>query len=297
MALTQDFITFGAHSMVPYRISDSLPYGIFKIFGGGTIALSAEFEDLFGGSNKYAWASEPKTISSEFTSSVKSMPDFLFELFLGASVSTTAASALGTVDAIVNYKGTSVVDASTGIATATALSGSETDLKAGTYVVVATGAATVAVYAMTDVDFGVGNNLEFVNDDLKITASDLTIVASTPVTIPNTGVELTGGAGVIGMTTGDTAVFQVAPAHGGISDVIIGQSTSSFPEHGEFVVAAKRSNGDIFEMDLHSCVGAGFPIALEETVFAIQELTLRLLYNASLNRIATFRKIRGANVS
>lgn len=54
MALNQDFIAYGVHSLVPYRRGDKKPYGVFKILGGGNISLSAEFEDLFGGSNKYA---------------------------------------------------------------------------------------------------------------------------------------------------------------------------------------------------------------------------------------------------
>lgn len=295
MALSNDFIAYGIHSLVPYRRSDKLPYGIFKVLGGGTISLSAEFEDLFGGSNKYAWASEAKTISAEFSAVVKSMPDFLFEVFLGATVNNTAASATGTVEAIANFNGTSVVDASTGIASATVKAGSEADLKAGIYVVKAVTATTVDVYCMTDIEFSNGTDIVFQDDDLKITASALTITASTAVEIPDTGVELTGGSGTIGMTADDTAVFKVAAAHGGISEVIIGKSSAVFPEHGEVALAAKRSNGDMLEIDIHKAVGAGFPVALEETVFSIPELTVKLLYDNCLNRIATFRKIVGVD--
>ena len=295
MGLSQDFIAYGIHSLVPYRRADKLPYGIFKVLGGGTISLSAEFEDLFGGSNKYAWASEAKTISAEFTATVKSMPDFLFEVFLGATVNTTAASATGTVEAITNFKSAgTVVDASTGIDSATIKAGSEADLKAGIYVVKAVSATTVDVYCMTDIEFANGNALEFVDDTLKITATPLTITASTAVEIPNTGVELTGGSGTIGMTADDTAVFKVAAAHGGISEIIIGKSSATFPEHGQIALAAKRSNGDMLEINIHKAVGAGFPVALEETVFSIPELTVKLLYDHCRNRIATFRKIKGA---
>lgn len=294
MGLSQDFIAYGIHSLVPYRRADKLPYGIFKVLGGGTISLSAEFEDLFGGSNKYAWASEAKTISAEFTATVKSMPDFLFEVFLGATVNNTAASATGSVEAIANFKGTSLVDASTGIDSVGIKSGSEADLKAAIYVVKAVSATTVDVYAMTDIEFANGNDLEYIDDELKITASPLTITASTAVEIPNSGLELTGGAGVIGMTDGDTAVFKAAAAHGGISEIIVGKSAATFPEHGQVAMAAKRSNGDMMEIDIHKAVGAGFPIALEETVFSIPELTVKLLYDSCLDRIATFRKIKGA---
>ncbi len=294
MSLSQDFIAYGIHSLVPYRRSDKLPYGIFKIVGGGTISLSAEFEDLFGGSNKYAWASEAKTISAEFTATVKSMPDFLFEVFLGATVSTTAASATGTVDGFANFKGTSALDASNGMASVSIKSGSEADLKEGIVVVEVVSPTTVDVYYMTDIEFANGNDLEYIDDSLKVTATPLTITASTAVEIPNTGIEITGGSGTIGMTAGDSATFTSAAAHGGISEIIIGKSSATFPEHGEVALAAKRADGSMLEIDIHKAVGAGFPIALEETVFSIPELTVKLLFDSELNRIATFRKIKGA---
>lgn len=293
MSLSTDFIAYGIHSLVPYQRADKLPYGIFKILGGGTISLSAEYEDLFGGTNKYAWASEAKTISAEFSATVKSMPDFLFEIFLGATVNTTAASATGTVDQFQNESGVSMVDASTGIATATVKSGSDADLKTATYVVKYVSATTVDVYAMTDVEFDQGTDISFLDDALKITASPLTITASTAVEIPDTGVELTGGSGTIAIVAGASASFRVTSGHAGISEIIIGKQSASFPEHGQLAVAAKRSNGDMLEIDMHKCVGAGFPIALEETTFSIPELTIKLLFDSQLNRIATFRKIRG----
>ena len=104
-------INYGIHSIVPFRLKDGLPFGILKVIGGGTMSFTSEFEELFAGSNKFAWAVESKTISTEWTANVKSMPDFLFELFLGATASTTAASALGTVSGLANGIGTSVVAA------------------------------------------------------------------------------------------------------------------------------------------------------------------------------------------
>lgn len=294
MGLSTNRIVYGIHSMAPYRRTDGLPYGILKVIGGGTISLSAEYEDLFGGSNKFAWASEAKTISSEFTSTVKTMPDFLFELYMGAEVSTDAADADGTVvDALANKNGTSVMDAATGIASVSIKAGSEADVKDGLYVVKAVSATTVDVYALSDVAFDKGTDLEFDDDDLKITASALTITASTEVTIPNTGLELSGGSGTIALVDGDTAVFRVAAGHGGVSSITIGKSQSTFAEHGLVAVSAKRADGSLFEIEIFKAVGAGFPIALEETVFSIPELTTKLLYDADKNAIAKITATAG----
>lgn len=294
MALSENRIVYGIHSMCPYSRADGLPYGILKVLGGGSLNLTAESEDLFGGSNKFAWASEAKTISSEFSLTVKSMPDFLFELFLGAEVTTTAAAPAGTVTTLTNKKGTSAVSATTGIASVGLKSGSTADVKSGIYLVKVVSATTVDVYALTDVDFARGVDLEFVNDALKVTASPLTITAATPVTIPNLGVELTGGSGTIGMTVGDTAVFSLAAPHGGISEITLGKQATVFPEHGAVCLSQKRSNGDLFEIEIYKQVGQGFPISLEETVFAIPELTCKVLYDSAKDKLATIRAIKGA---
>ena len=296
MALSENRIIYGIHNMTPYRRTDRLPYGILKVIGGGTLSFSAETEKLFGGSNKFAWASESKTIDSTFSATVKSLPDFLFELYLGASISTTAASATGSVTtALTNSLGTSVLNATTGVASATVKVGSEADLKDSIYVVKAVSATTVDVYAITDIAFNKGTAInDFENDALKVTAAPITIVASTAATIPNTGIELTGGSGTIGMTDGDTAYYRVSAAHGGVSVMTLGQSASSFPEHGLVCLSAKRADGSLFEIDLLKAVGSGFPIALEETVFSIPELTIDLLYDSTANAIAKITASAGA---
>jgi len=293
MALSEDRIVYGIHSIAPYRRSGTqLPYGILKVLGGGTISLAAEFEDLFGGSNKFQFASEPKTITSEFTSSVKSMPDFMFELFLGASITTTAASATGTVlDAIANKKGTSVQDGTTGIASvAIAIAA---DAKHGVYYVEAASATTVDVYHLTDIDHLVGTDAEYQNDILKITTVAITVPGTGgTVAIPNTGLELTGGSGAIAFVTGDIAEFTIAKPHAGVSEITVGQAGVVFEEHGLVMLSAKRSNGDLFELEAFKALGAGFPIALEETIFAIPELTTKLLFDSVVNAVFKIRAVK-----
>lgn len=291
MGLSNNRIVYGIHNMTPYRRTDRLPYGTLKVIGGGSLSFSAETEKLFGGSNKFAWAVESKTIDSTFTATVKAMPDFLFELYLGASVEKTAASATGSVVVpLTNGMGTSVLEAATGIATATVKAGEEADLKDGYIVLRAASATTVDAYYLTDIAFNkelvAGTNFDFVDEELKVTAAALSVTSGAAVTIPNTGIELTGGSGTIGMTVGDTAYFRVAAAHGGVSQITIGKSQSTFPEHGLMCLSAKRADGSLFEIDLLKAVGSGFPIALEETVFSIPELTVDLLYDCDANAVA-----------
>lgn len=295
MSFGYNRINYGIHSICPFRISDGLPYGILKVLGGGTMTLSSEFEELFGGSNKFAWAVEAKTISSEWTATVKSMPDFMFELFLGASVQTVAASATGTVGDLANVLNSSVV-AATGIASVAAKAGSESDLKDGIYIIKAVSATTVDIYALTDIEFKKlgSNELSFIDESLKINAAPLTIVQSATVEIPSLGVELTGGAGTIAMTIGDTARFSVRSAHGGLSTISIGGGATIFPEHRQLCLGQKRANGDTFEMELFRVVGSGMPIPFEEQTFAIPELSMKLVQDPCEDKVAVIRAKRGA---
>lgn len=295
MSFGYNRINYGIHSICPFRISDGLPYGILKVLGGGTMTLSSEFEELFGGSNKFAWAVEAKTISSEWTATVKSMPDFMFELFLGATVVTTAASATGTVNTIANVSGTSVVDAVTGIDNVAVKTGSEEDLKDGVIIIKAKTATTVSVYALTDIEFkklGATNEAAYLDEALLV-VDDLTIVASTAAEIVGFGVELTGGSGTIGMTIGDTARFHINSAHNGLSEISIGSASTIFPEHRQLCLGQKRANGDVFEMELFRVVGSGMPIPFEEQTFAIPELSMKLVQDSTEDKVAVIRAKRG----
>lgn len=296
MSFGYNRINYGIHSICPFRISDGLPYGILKVLGGGTMTLSSEFEELFGGSNKFAWAVEAKTISTEWTATVKSFPNFMFELFLGATVANTAASATGTVGDFANVEGTTVFKADTGIASATAKSGGTADLKDGIYIVKAVSTTTVDIYALTDIEFnrlGAVNALSYINEELKVNASPLTITTGAAVEIVGLGVELTGGSGTIAMTSGQTARFSVRSEHAGVSTIDIGASSSIFPEHRQLCLGQKRANGDTFEIELYRVVGSGMPIPFEEQTFGIPELAMKLVQDSALDKVATIRAKRG----
>ena len=300
MSFGYNRINYGIHSICPFRISDGLPYGILKVLGGGTMTLSSEFEELFGGSNKFAWAVEAKTISSEWTATVKSMPDFMFELFLGATVAQTAASATGTVGDFKNVLDSAsapVLHATTGIASVQTKSGSEQDLKDGLYMIKAVSPTTVDVYALTDIEFkklGATNELSYIDEALKINATPLTITTLGALTeIVGLGVEMVGGSGTIGMTTGDTARFSVSSAHSGLSEISIGSSSTQFPEHRQLCLGQKRANGDTFEMELFRVVGSGMPIPFEEQTFAIPELAMKLVQDPCEDKVAVIRAKRG----
>jgi len=266
---------FGVHRLQAYNITTGDILGTARVVGSAEIKLEAELKALNGGSSKYPWAVERGLIGSEVTLSLKEYPSFLFQTLLGKTPSENAAETGGSCSTLTDKYGGSVV-ASTGIATATVKSGSETDLKFGKYLVKAVSSTTVDVYAYTDVDFANGTDLTYQNDLCKITASALTITTSTAVTIPSIGIELTGGAGTIGMTTGHTATFEVRPINTKSRSVVIGSTTETFTDFGLYISAARSGSGVMQVIDCFKCAGAGMPINLTENEFSEFSVTLQM---------------------
>lgn len=292
MALSDPRIVFGIHSFTPYSRTTGIPFGPpAKVLAGSSFSLAGELVGLNGGSAKYEWAVEDGTISAELTVAMKEYPKWVFELFLGKALTENSAESGGSVTALTNKNGTSVLDATTGIDNVGVKSGSETDLKFGTYVVKAVSATTVDVFGLHDVDFAAGTDLEFVDDTMKVTSSALTITASTAVEIPSLGVELTGGSGTIGMTTNDTATFTIRPVNTGSADVTIGGTNDIYPEFGAVVIAQRRGGGQMHELDIFRCKGLGAPFPFAEKAFNEPELTAKAYYDAAQSGVFKYRDV------
>lgn len=292
MALSDPRIVYGVHSFAPYSRSTGLPYGISKVLESSNFSVTGELNALNGGASKFPWAIEEANVTAEIQIKVKQLEDWMFELFLGKAPTTvTTPDVDGVIGSIANKKGTSLV-AATGIASVSLKSGGAGDLKFGKYIVKAVSSTTVDVYAMSDVDFNRGVDKVFEDDLLKITATALTIVTATAVEIPGFGLELTGGAGTIGMTTGDTAEFEILPPFSKQMSVTIGGSADTFPEFGCIMVAQQRGNGEMFEIDAFRCKGSGLPMGLSEKEFAQPEITAQAFYDSAKNGIAKIRWVQ-----
>lgn len=284
---------FGIHSILFYRRSDRSAYGPpLKVIASGGVDLPADFEDLTGGSEKFVLASEPKTITPEMKLTTKDYADYLYELFMGATVVKNAAEASGNVSSIANYKGTTAFSATIGVASAVVIpTTGAANLKFARYVVVVKSPSTVNVLASSDIDFRRGANATYQNDNLELVAADLTITTGANTDIPSIGVRLTGGSGVIAMVAGDTAQFEVRPPNAGSSIIDIGDVGTNFAEFGCTMYAQKRGNGEMFEIECYRCIGAGLPMNFEEKAWAQAELTVKVLKDFTLDRVMRIRSI------
>ncbi len=289
MSLSDPRIIYGVHSISPYNRTTKLPYGILKVIGSASLALNSDLEQLYAGSNKFAWAAENKSVSAELTAKVKAYPGFLFSLFLGATVTDAGSDTAGTISTLTNQNGTSMV-AATGLASVSIKAAQKANLKFGKYVIKATGAAAFSVYMLSDIDITRGTDEAYISDDLDVQAVT-GIATGVGTDVDSLGLTFTGGASATAFTTGDTASFEVLPPSSKSSNIVVGQATDTFPAFGALLLSQKRATGEMFEIDAHNCVGGGLPIAMEENAFSQPELKMACLYDSALNRVFTIRHI------
>jgi hypothetical protein len=287
--LSDPRIIYGVHSISPYSRADGTPYGLLKVIGSANLALTSALEQLFAGSNKFAWAAENKTVNAELKAKVKAYPGFLFALFLGATVTDAGADTAGTITTAVNKLGTSII-AATGIVAPAINATNKANIKFGKYVIKALTSSTLAIYLLSDIDIARGTDAVYADDTLKLVET-ISIATTVATEVVDLGITLTGGASATAFVVGDTATFSILPPSTKSSNIVVGASTDTFPAFGALLLSQKRATGEMFEIDAHNCVGGGLPINLSENAFSEPELTMSCLYDSALNRVFTIRHI------
>ena len=293
MTLSQNQSAFGIHSITAYDIDTKLPIGTAKVIGSVSFNNAGENIPLVGGSNAYPFEIESGAVTADGTILLREIPDWLPEAFLGDAATSNAAEANGSASALLNGQGTSAFDATTGIATITVKAGNEADVKSVKYVIKAVSATTVDVYALSDVDFGRGSDLSYVDDALKITTAPLTVVTGAAVEIPNTGLELTGGSGAIAFVTDDTAYADSRAQNSGSMVANIGTSTQTFKTIGLIVEGQKKGNNDTFTLEIFNAKGTGLPINFTEKAWAEGEIPFAAFYNSAENAVFRMTRVEG----
>lgn len=282
---------FGVHSMAAVNRATGLLYGMAEIIGDVSLAFEASSVDLRGGSSLYPRATEIAEIDSTMSVNVRSFPDWILQTYMAGTVTTTAPSAsLGTVSALTNKVNASVSDAVLGIATATLKTNEEANMKTGAYRLEAVSATAVDVFRTSTFQSSRGTNLFLDNDTGKITTSPLTIVdaGASPVEIPGTGIELTGGSGTIAFVTGDVAEFSVTPPHNGISQIDIGVPGNVFPEHELYIYGKQRSSREVVYIHCPKAVCvSGMTYNMSMSDFASTDVSIKLLLDNAQNKVAT----------
>lgn len=257
-----------------------------RVLGDVNAEFNAEIEKLMGGSQNFAW----DTAIKEFKASLKVTcreynPDAMTTL-LGGSLTEYAPDVDGAVLTPANVKGTSVISATTGVATVTITTAA--DAKEGWYLLKAASSTTVDIYAYSNADFSRGTDTSFYDDDGKLIAAATTITASTGSAIANYGITLTGGSGTIGMTIGDTARFYVQkPSTAGGFKIKFGQAAATFDDIG-VVIGGQTQSEEVTFLHFYKCKCAGMSMPFKEKGYAQYDFTIEPSYDTTLDGIGEF---------
>ena len=291
MAVSAARSLFGIHSATFYNPTTLQPYGMLKVLGNGTFEMKGSQIELRGGSAKFPVSIQDGNIDANINFTMKEYPDFIMQLLLGKTPTTVAASATGTVTDLVDWHGTSVKHASTGIISVTATAGDEADLKFGKYMIVASDTTKVKIYGLSgDVDFSRGTDVPFVDDALLI-GTEITVSAGVNL-VADLGITLTGGAGTIAFTVGDTAFFEILPIHSGASYVTIGGLNDIFPAFGVILTTQQLGNGEMFEIDCPNCKATGMNLGGAEKAFTESGITVKVAYSSLISGVAKIRAVK-----
>lgn len=284
---------YGVHSVTPYSRADGSYYGIIKVVESSSLSLSGKQNDLFGGSNKYAVASETGEINSEMSLKIAEMPDFAFYLFLGKLPTKTTAETGGAVTTAVNVKGTSMI-AATGLLTpsVTASTGAA-QLKFGKYLLKAVSATAFDVYNATDIDLTRGTAEPYLDDTLVL-AHVTGVATGATSAVANLGLDFVGGASATAFVVGDTCVFDVRPVNLKSSVVRVGAAADVFPEFGCVVMAQKRGSDELSELDIFRCKASGMPIGFDMFAWAKTDIKVKVLYDSAKDGVFDARFVSNA---
>lgn len=290
MALSAPRIVYGIHSATFYNPKTQEKYGTVRVLGNGTFSMEGETTELRGGSSKFPWSIQDGNINAKIDLNTKEYPDFMMELFLGKAPTHVASDAAGSVNGFLNALGTSVKDAATGVVSIAVLPASKENLKFTKYLLKATDATHVDIYAVSNIDFSRGTVLDFENDLLKITAAPLAIVTGAN-DIAGLGLTLTGSAAPA-FVAGDTATFEVVPPHSGLSEVVVGGLSDVFPEFGVVLYTQQLGSQEMFEIDVFKCKAVGLNLGAQEKAFSETPISAKAFFDSAKGGICKIRAVK-----
>lgn len=280
MAVSNPITSFGVHQAV---IKDLNTYEMFQILILDSVEpdFAQDLIDLRGGSSAFPWGSAPGEATGEIAITVKQYDAGVLKYFspyIDTSITETAAGEVaGNVSSLTNVIGTSVSEATTGIASVDADPAGT--LRLGDYVVEATAAATVDHFVSTNIDGHI-----YQDDALKINAADITI-PGTGGTVTDSGIQYTGGSGSIAFTIGDKAIFSARPISTYLLQHEIGKSGAA-PLEFEMTIAAEKIGDKIRVVKYPRCIaGGGGGLKFPYKEWATFETTIKLLQDVTVGYV------------
>jgi len=289
MARTPSRILYDIKGMTIYDRATGEIKGFTPCLASATIEQSGGLNYQYC-AGRLPVAAEPQVVEAKISGSLKSLDDFLFEYLVGASIVQNSAEATGSVGTPENVNGTSMVDATTGIASAAVDSVDPTQVKTQYYILKAASATTFDVYAANDI-----NGETLLDDENLINSAPITLPGTGgTVVIPGTGIELTGGSGAISLTIGDTCLIETRHYNNPGSSIISISGDVTLQAFGA-ILATTRSSGDVVYIDCPYVSPSGaFNVTMEDKAFSVNDFEAAILKDSTKGYAYKMTFVRGS---
>ena len=283
MGLNTPITQFGIHqaTIEDRTTKDRLT---LKVVGGGQFNPSQSAVPLNGGSQPFAWDVEHSysegTIDLEIKQYDTSVLKYFAPFLADSLTEDTNGDAAGATADFANLSGTTVFDATTGIASVAIKSGATP--KFGSYILKAADATTIDIYADNDLD---GAAMQ--DDNLKITSVALTVPGTDGTVDESTiGITITGGSGTVAFNAGDMARVTIKPINNYNYQYLVGQVGQVFQEFSLTIFSEKISNNKYRALHLPRVKASGTPISFNEKDWSTFTANLTVMYDSSLDYAA-----------
>lgn len=283
------FGIFGIKAFALVNKTTGIPYGRYRVIGGGEIAMTAKKVELKGGAQKFPWAVEFGFYDSEIKMTVREYPTFGFQLLNQGSAVIGSAEVNGNVSAITGIVGTSLIAGTTGISVA-ATAGAQANLQTGYYAGIAIGTGSIDLYY-------VGTQTDSYQDaTLKVTATPL-VLGGAGVTAIVAAFGLTFTSRAVGssvFTAGDSFSFEVRKINTGNQQIAIGRAANSTPTNFiAYLLGEDQKTGDQFYAEVPNSVCSGLPLKLKEKEFSESEVVMSFNYDPVKDYAIKINKLQG----
>jgi len=283
---------FGVKALIFYNRTTGKPVGAFQVIS--TVEFGREIEpiQLKGGHHNGAHAVEPGEPENSLTATLMEFPNFAFtELDNATKVDTTGEDTTGLVGVITNKSGSSVANATNGIASVALISNKGALLPLGKIVLVAASSTTVDIYLLGDTANG---SIPIVNELTLLQAGVTISGAGSTIDIAAHGFTIASGSGVTTFVQGETAIFDVRPANSKTTVITMGDN-SDFKTLGCILVQPKSSNKVQRIFDIPKIVTGGLSFASNTREFSEVEITGIPLVDDVTSALYTMTEITASN--
>lgn len=277
MAPSTPIQNFGVHQITMKGVDDPSIIAVGKILGDVTPDLNQELIDNRGGSAAFPWASAPGEATGEISIILKQYDNkllrFINPWISGSIVEDETGDTAGYAAALANSVGTSMLNATTGIASvavdaATAAAG----LAYGDYIIKGTAAGTFDIY----IDMDISGTAPYVDDTYKVNAAAI-VNPGTGGTVVAHGIEFTAGSAGSTFVVGDVARFSVRPINSYMMTNYLMKDGAS-PQEFELTIVGEKIGSKIRVIKFPRCIaGGGANLKFVYKDWSMIETTIKIL--------------------